>query len=79
MRSLLPSFTDEMAKIAISVRDSAFMQTRKGRRPIRVHNAILKENAFKTPKEDSKEDSNGSNAASHESEMGSGMQESLGG
>jgi|WetSurSiteA1Bulk_404760.scaffolds.fasta_scaffold37384_2 hypothetical protein len=46
MDRLLPGFMDEMEKIAISLRLSSFKQTRKGRRPIRVHNLMKKETAF---------------------------------
>jgi hypothetical protein len=47
----LSGFFDELEKIAVSVRMSSFMQTRSGRRPIRAHTLLKRENAFKTPKE----------------------------
>lgn len=39
----LPSFTDELEKIAVTTALSSFPQFRKGRRPIRVHNLLKNE------------------------------------
>jgi hypothetical protein len=52
MTDRLTAFFDEMEKIAVSTRLSSFMQTRAGRRPIRVHNVLSKERAFRTPPEE---------------------------
>ncbi len=74
----LPAFYDELEKIAISVRDSSFMQTRTGRRPIRVHNLLKKETAHKVSKmpEDRPDVGvSGNNAASYESEAGAGLRD----
>lgn len=46
MDRLLPGFFDEIEKIAVSQGLSSFKQSRKGRRPIRVHNMLKKETAF---------------------------------
>ena len=42
----LPSFMDELEKIAVSKDLSAFRQSRKGRRPLRVSTLMKKETAF---------------------------------
>lgn len=39
----IPSFFDEMQKIAVTTSLSAFPQMRSGRRPIRVHNMLKRE------------------------------------
>lgn len=44
LENLLPSFTDELEKIAVTTALSSFPQFRKGRRPIRVHNMLKNEN-----------------------------------
>ena len=77
MDHLLPAFVDEMEKIAVSVRDSSFRQTRKGRRPIRVDTLLKKETAFKTETSENPEQTK-DDAASYEAEAGSGMQEGPG-
>lgn len=75
MDQSLPALYDELEKIAISVRDSSFRQTRRGRRPIRVHNMLRKETAFKAKAEAPPPEQTGDNAASYEAEAGSGLQE----
>jgi hypothetical protein len=72
----LSAFFDEMEKIGISVRDSSFRQTRKGRRPIRVQKLLEKETAFK-PRDGAGKDDEGSGdrAQDYEAESGPGMQE----
>jgi len=44
LKDLLPSFTEELEKIAVTTALSPFPQFRKGRRPIRVHNLLNNEN-----------------------------------
>ena len=44
LEHLLPSFTDELEKIAVTTALSTFPQFRKGKRPIRVHNMLKNEN-----------------------------------
>jgi hypothetical protein len=39
----IPSFFDEMQKIAVTTSLSTFPQIRSGRRPIRVHNMLKKD------------------------------------
>lgn len=80
MDHLLPSFADEMIKIAVSVKGSPFRQTRIGRRPIRAETLLKKETAFKLPdtapiKAHESEPHEGSDAKDYESEAGSGFQE----
>ena len=41
------AFFDEMNKIAVCNANAGFMKSRKGRRPIRAHNLLKKETAFK--------------------------------
>lgn len=75
MDRLIPYFFDELEKIAVCVSHSSFMQSRKGRRPIRAHNVLTKETAFKAARE--AEDENTADAddsKSHEIEYGMGMQ-----
>lgn len=43
LEAFLPSFTDELEKIAVTTALSSFPQFRKGRRPIRVHNLLKNE------------------------------------
>lgn len=45
------AFFDEFEKLAISKKDSPFMQSRAGRRPIRAHNLLKKETSFTSPSE----------------------------
>lgn len=84
MDQRLPAFLDEMEKIAVSVRDSSFRQTRRGRRPIRVETLLKKETAFKTRSEEPPPDSKSENeqtgdtSASYEAEAGAGLQEGPG-
>lgn len=75
MDQFLPSFIDELEKIAISKRDASFMQTRSGRRPIRAHTLLEKETAFKRPPKEGEDDNQ---AADHEIEHGYGMEDKLG-
>ena len=72
MDHLLPSFVDEMRKIAVSVKSSPFVQTRIGRRPIRVHNVAKRESALygTGDEEKSREE-----AKDVEFEAGQGMQD----
>lgn len=44
LEKLLPSFSDELEKIAITTALSSFPQFRKGRRPIRVDKMLKNEN-----------------------------------
>lgn len=74
MDQILPSFLDELVKIAVSKRDASFMQTRSGRRPIRAHKLLEKETAFKRPPKVDDYDA----GSGHEYEYGSGMSEKLG-
>lgn len=46
MDRIFTAFFDEMEKIAVSAHLSSFKQSRKGRRPIRVHTLLKKETAF---------------------------------
>jgi hypothetical protein len=71
MDQWLPSFADELEKIAICVTHSSFMQARKGRRPIRAHNLLKKETAFKEDKD--VQDASHEEAKDHEAEAGSGL------
>lgn len=75
MDHLLPSFVDEMQKIAVSKTNSPFVQTRIGRRPLRVHNIAKKESALygTGDEEQSREE-----AKDTEAEAGRGMQEDVG-
>lgn len=81
MDHLLPGFYDELTKIAVSVKDSSFRQTRKGRRPIRVETLLKKETAFKLPntaaiKAHEKDPyATEGDAKDYEAEAGSGFQE----
>lgn len=43
MDRFLPSFADEMQKIAVTAALSKFTQKRKGRRPVRVQTVLDKE------------------------------------
>ena len=54
LENLLPSFTDELEKIAVTTALSSFPQFRKGRRPIRVHNMLKNEN--QRDRQDAKEE-----------------------
>ena len=75
MDRLIPYFFDELEKIAVCVSHSSFTQARKGRRPIRAHNVLTKETAFRAAKDT--EDSNATDAEdskTHEIEEGMGMQ-----
>lgn len=73
MDQFFPAFFDELEKLGVSKRDSAFMQSRKGRRPIRAHRLLQKETSFNRPQE---MDSVGE--PSPEYEVGGGMAEKLG-
>ena len=64
-RSLLNAFTDELQKIAVSTGNSDFMQTRKGRRPIRVQTLLAR---------NSQDESSDESASDIEHEAGPGMQ-----
>jgi hypothetical protein len=74
MDQILPAFFEELEKIGVSKRDSSFMQSRKGRRPIRAGKLLEKETAFKRPPKE--EDDNAT--SDHEIEHGGGMEEKLG-
>lgn len=78
MDQLLPTFYDELAKIAVSVKGSSFRQTRKGRRPIRAATLLKKETAFKLQDTAAKvRESNpyeGGDSKDYESEAGGGFQ-----
>lgn len=71
MDQMLPSFFEELEKLGVSKRDSSFMQSRRGRRPIRAHKLLEKENA--RPQNDEE-----GTASGHEYEHGMGMEEKLG-
>jgi len=73
MDQSLPAFFEELEKIGVSKRDSFFMQTRSGRRPIRAHKLLEKETSFSRPPESDSEVS-----SENEHEYGEGMQEKLG-
>jgi len=71
MDQKLQSFFEELEKLGVSKRDSSFMQSRKGRRPIRVGRVLEKETAFKRPPKEAEEESD----KDHEIEHGNGMEE----
>lgn len=73
MRQLLPSFTDEMTKIAVNVGLSAFRQNRKGRRPIRVQKMLDNEKA-----REGKDDETSEEAKDMETEGGGGLSDEHG-
>jgi len=72
MEQILPAFFEEFEKIAVSKRDASFMQTRQGRRPIRVHKLLENEAGSSRLPEDSDVASN------YEHELGGGMEDKLG-
>lgn len=72
MDQILPAFFEELEKLAVSKRESPFMQARRNRRPIRAHTLLKKEMAFGAPVSDADE------SGGNEYEHGSGMEEKLG-
>jgi len=75
MDHLLAGFFDEMEKIGVSTRVSAFMQSRSGRRPIRAETLLKKQYAFRTPPDEKTPVTEGEleNAKDYEQERGPGM------
>jgi len=52
----IAAFEDELEKIAVSIRMSHFIQTRKGRRPIRVGTLLKKESTYEHPEDETRKD-----------------------
>ena len=73
----IPSFVDELEKIAQTYGIGSFQQTRSGRRPIRVHNMLRKE-APSTEPPDATEERYKVSERGTEYETGSGMTEAAG-
>ena len=77
LEKLLPSFSDELEKIAVTTALSSFPQFRKGRRPIRVHNLLKNEN--QRDRQDSKvEELEKPSDKNIEYEGGAGLQDGTG-
>jgi hypothetical protein len=73
----MPSFVDELEKIAQTYGLGSFQQTRVGRRPIRVHNMLRKDMPTQD-KPDSAEERYKPPERGVEYEGGSGMTEAVG-
>lgn len=74
MDQSLPAFFEELEKLGVSKGDSFFMQSRKGRRPIRAHKLLEKETAFSRPQ---KEEGGSDLSSDYEREYGGGMEDKV--
>ena len=72
MDQWLPAFSTELEKIAVTTGLSSFRQTRRGRRPMRVHNALRKEQNISKERKD---DNGVEESTDYEAESGQGMSE----
>lgn len=75
MDQILPAFFEELEKLAVSKRESPFMQARRNRRPIRAHTLLKKEMAFGAPASAA---GDSGESEGNEYEHGGGMEEKVG-
>jgi hypothetical protein len=77
MDHLMPSFLDEISKIAASSQSAGYLQSRTGRRPIRAEKLLKKETGLQARKEEKDDGLN--EPEDMERETGLGLADATGG